>query len=217
MRRVRVPSCRGRVTAFALPAYGSSKAGESPELANVPAEPPRGDRRHGLLHGADGDLPPTVRVVRHEAQPSRDPAPATRARGKTESPNASWVRYGANFSTTSSSSMTATFSACSQSTYPTTTRTERTSGSAKTHRSGVRSSGSPSRPPTSSASLESVAFIAAMPGAERRRLSHAYRLHLAVEAPSADCPSVPSKSPTPRIRPPGNQTDVTSRAPGVLP
>jgi len=39
------------------------------------AEPLRGDRRHhGLLHGADGDLPPSERAVRDEAQPSRDPA-----------------------------------------------------------------------------------------------------------------------------------------------
>ena len=43
-------------------------------MAHVPEEPPRGDRRHGPLHGADGDLPSAVRVVRDQAFPARDRA-----------------------------------------------------------------------------------------------------------------------------------------------
>ena len=56
-----------------------SGASQSPgrlwqEVACVPPEPPRGDRRYRLLHRADFDVPFAVLLLRHRSLPPEDPA-----------------------------------------------------------------------------------------------------------------------------------------------
>ncbi len=74
-RRVAEAGVHGlRAHRLALHAKARAFTGTEAELAHVPPEPPGGDGGHGLLHGADSDLPRPVRLVRDQAFPARDRA-----------------------------------------------------------------------------------------------------------------------------------------------
>src|SRR5512141_1688648 len=63
-----------RAHRLALHTTARPLAGAEADLAHVPPEPQGGDRGHGLLHGADSDLPRPVRLVRNQALEAPDRA-----------------------------------------------------------------------------------------------------------------------------------------------
>src|SRR4029453_3276707 len=53
---------------------GWSPGGPRQKVAFVPSEPPRNHRFHGFLHGADGDLPVALLLLRNRPRTTEDPS-----------------------------------------------------------------------------------------------------------------------------------------------
>ncbi len=63
---------RFRAQRVSLPSHSPTSTRAPPELDDIFEEPSRSDRRDGLLHRADGDLPNLLCTLRDTAPPTRD-------------------------------------------------------------------------------------------------------------------------------------------------